>query len=140
MRFPAVAVLSVSLSALISTALAQTPPMAPDIPARFDSQIPDAAALAAAGELDGSAAGVTRALGRAAAVAASFHYDYARSVTWDAAAIRFGTHAAHTGDKRAAGPMGAAVPRSRGSAVGAATASSAASCAWMASLAAAPSA
>jgi hypothetical protein len=58
----------------------------------------DAAALAAAGELDGTSAGVTRALSRAAAVAASFHYEYVRGVTWDAAAIRFGTQPAHNGE------------------------------------------
>ena len=43
MRLPAVAVLSSLLSALISSAaVAQTAPMAPDIPAKFDAEIPNA--------------------------------------------------------------------------------------------------
>ncbi len=43
MRLPAVAVLSTLMSALIaSAAVAQTAPMAPDIPAKFEAVIPDA--------------------------------------------------------------------------------------------------
>ncbi|WP_174864435.1 exo-rhamnogalacturonan lyase family protein [Duganella dendranthematis] len=46
-----------------------------------------------------------------------------RPVSKSADAPFAAAHAAHAGDKRAAGPMGAAVPRARGAAVGAATAS-----------------
>jgi Flp pilus assembly protein TadG len=58
----------------------------------------DATALAAASELDGSPAGVTRALARAAGVAANFRYQYYKSVSWVPAALQFGATPERTGN------------------------------------------
>jgi Flp pilus assembly protein TadG len=57
----------------------------------------DAAALAAAAELDGTSAGVTRAVARAAAVAGNFHYSYTQTISWSSAALQFGTSPARSG-------------------------------------------
>ncbi|QNA88972.1 pilus assembly protein TadE [Massilia sp. Dwa41.01b] len=48
-----------------------------------------AVALAAAGQLDGTAAGVTNAMAKAAAIANTYRHTYGRSYTWSNSAIRF---------------------------------------------------
>lgn len=50
-----------------------------------------AVALAAANELDGTAAGISAALARAETTAAGFQYNYKNSFTWKNAAISFST-------------------------------------------------
>jgi hypothetical protein len=57
----------------------------------------DAAALAAAAELDGTPAGVTRAINNANSVAGNFRYSYTQAITWSSAALRFGTSPARSG-------------------------------------------
>lgn len=60
--------------------------------------VADSAALAAARELNGTSAGVRAALGKAAAAAARLNYQYnGKAVSWDDAAISFGTTAAGAG-------------------------------------------
>jgi hypothetical protein len=65
-----------------------------------------AAALAAAGRLDGTAAGVQQALDQAAATVGRFQVNYSERLTWSDAAIRFGRSPAY-GD----GWVGAAAAR-----------------------------
>ncbi|HEX8480197.1 MAG TPA: pilus assembly protein TadG-related protein [Telluria sp.] len=50
----------------------------------------DAAALAAAAELNGTTAGVTQALASANSVAGNFRYSYTHGITWSSAALQFG--------------------------------------------------
>lgn len=57
-----------------------------------------AVALAAAGQLDGTATGVNAALLRAAATAESYRYGYRYNFTWTDAAIRFSTSPARSGN------------------------------------------
>lgn len=57
-----------------------------------------AVALAAAGQLDGTAAGVNAALQRAAATAEGYRYGYRYNFTWTDAAIRFSTSPARSGN------------------------------------------
>jgi hypothetical protein len=57
----------------------------------------DAAALAAAAELDGTAAGVTKALASANTVAGNSRYGYTQTITWSSDALRFGTSPARSG-------------------------------------------
>jgi hypothetical protein len=56
-----------------------------------------AAALAAAAELDGTAAGVTKAIASANSVAGNFRYSYTQAITWSSDALRFGTSPARSG-------------------------------------------
>lgn len=57
----------------------------------------DATALAAAIELDGTAAGVAKARSSAASIAAAYRYAYIQPVTWKDDALRFGSSPAKTG-------------------------------------------
>jgi hypothetical protein len=57
----------------------------------------DAAALAAAAELDGTAAGVTKAIASANSVAGNARYGYTQTITWSSAALKFGTSPARSG-------------------------------------------
>ena len=72
----------------------------------------DAAALAAAGELDGTGPGITRAMTSATAVANTFKYRYTQNVTWSDAAIKFGSDPAGTGDW-VAGDLARSTPATR---------------------------
>lgn len=56
-----------------------------------------AVALAAAGQLDGTAAGVNAALVRATTTAESYKHSYRRNFTWSDSAIRFGTSPSRSG-------------------------------------------
>lgn len=70
--------------------------------------VADAAALAAARELNGTAAGVTAAVNRAAAVVARFRYRYDRvQLTWNDTAIEFSATPAYGGSWRNAGSAAA---------------------------------
>jgi len=73
----------------------------------------DAAALAAAGELDGTAAGVTRAMASAATVANTFKYRYTQSVTWSDAALKFGSDPAARAGDWVTGDMARSAPQAR---------------------------
>jgi Flp pilus assembly protein TadG len=60
-------------------------------------KLADATALAAAAELDGTQAGVARALARAASTAAQQTVLYGQHITWTDAAIQFGTAPGNSG-------------------------------------------
>lgn len=57
-----------------------------------------AVALAAAGQLDGTAAGVSAALNRAAATAETYRHSYRYNFVWSDSAIRFSTSPARSGN------------------------------------------
>ncbi|HEY0488426.1 MAG TPA: pilus assembly protein TadG-related protein [Telluria sp.] len=70
--------------------------------------VADAAALAAARELNGTPAGITAAVNRAAAVVGRFKYHYDQvPMTWNDAAIEFSTTPAYGGSWRNAGSAAA---------------------------------
>jgi hypothetical protein len=80
---------------------------------RVDMQnLADAVAMAAAGKLDGTAQGVTRALSGAENVALRYRYQYGLAVTWNDAAIQFATEPDKSGNW-VAGEIAQATPNGR---------------------------